>query len=274
MREFLNTVEPYFLLFIIYSMIGWAIEVLLQFIEKKRLINRGFLIGPYCPIYGFGAVVMTLILDKYQDNLIILFGMSMLICTVLEYLTSYIMEKLFKARWWDYSQKKFNLNGRVCLENSVLFGLGGVILLKFTNGFFLSLINDLSTGVRDFISLGVLIILLVDTIVSYITIYGFKKIAKGEEEKGDSTEEISNKVRETIELYKEKLADGFKEIASIISDKIASTRENKTAALKNKISEKSFLYRRLLKAFPKLEVRTLKDEKIKKKVLEDVKNKK
>lgn len=106
MREFLNTVEPYFLLFIIYSMIGWTIEVLLQFIEKKRLINRGFLIGPYCPIYGFGAVVMTLILDKYQDNLIILFGMSMLICTVLEYLTSYIMEKLFKARWWDYSQKK------------------------------------------------------------------------------------------------------------------------------------------------------------------------
>ena len=101
MREFLNTVEPYFLLFIIYSMIGWAIEVLLQFIEKKRLINRGFLIGPYCPIYGFGAVVMTLILDKYQDNLIILFGMSMLICTVLEYLTSYIMVKLFRARWWD-----------------------------------------------------------------------------------------------------------------------------------------------------------------------------
>lgn len=176
MREFLNTVEPYFLLFIIYSMIGWTIEVLLQFIEKKRLINRGFLIGPYCPIYGFGAVVMTLILDKYQDNLIILFGMSMLICTVLEYLTSYIMEKLFKARWWDYSQKKFNLNGRVCLENSVLFGLGGVILLKFTNGFFLSLINNLSTVTRDFISLGVLIILLVDTIVSYITIYGFKKI--------------------------------------------------------------------------------------------------
>ena len=70
------------------------------------------------------------------------------------------------------------------------------------------------------------------------------------------------------------MADGFKEIASIISDKIASTRENKTTALKNKISEKSFLYRRLLKAFPKLEVRTLKDEKIKKKVMEDVQNKK
>ena len=99
----------YFLLFIIYSVVGWIIEIIDVAILNKKIVNRGFLIGPYCPVYGVGALLMLIFLNKYVYDPFILFCMSFLICGILEYLTSYIMEKLFKARWWDYSSNKFNL---------------------------------------------------------------------------------------------------------------------------------------------------------------------
>ena len=98
----------YFLLFIIYAFLGWVMEVTAKLIQYKRFINRGFLVGPYCPIYGFGAVLITILLERYLYDPVILFVMAIVTCATLEYLTSWIMEKLFKARWWDYSNRKFN----------------------------------------------------------------------------------------------------------------------------------------------------------------------
>ena len=114
-------VEIYFLLYLIYSIGGWLLEVSCKLVEKKKFINRGFLIGPYCPIYGTGAVIMTILLKKYIDDPITLFIMAMLTCSILEYITSYVMEKLFNARWWDYSTYRFNINGRICLETTIPF---------------------------------------------------------------------------------------------------------------------------------------------------------
>ena len=91
----------YFMLFMFYSIVGWIIEVIYTFITDKKIVNRGFLIGPYCPIYGVGCLLIIILLKKYTDDFIVLFIMSMLICSLLEYLTSYVMEKLFNARWWD-----------------------------------------------------------------------------------------------------------------------------------------------------------------------------
>ena len=110
-----------FILFMFYSIFGWVLEVLGKLIECKRFINRGFLIGPYCPIYGVGAILITALLGKYQDDIIALFIMAIVLCGTLEYLTSYVMEKVFHARWWDYSQRKFNINGRVCLYTIIPF---------------------------------------------------------------------------------------------------------------------------------------------------------
>ena len=112
--EFLKTVETYFLWLMIYSIIGWIYESTLCSITNKKLINRGFLNGPYCPIYGSGAILVILILGRIK-NPVLLFFLGALVTCSLEYLTSYVMEKLFHARWWDYSQRKFNINGRVCL---------------------------------------------------------------------------------------------------------------------------------------------------------------
>ena len=119
----------YFLLFITYSFIGWIIEIIDRFKVNKKIVNRGFLIGPYIPIYGSCAIVMVLLLHSVKSPTI-LFLSCILIASIGEYLTSYIMEKVFHARWWDYSDYKFNLNGRICLINCLGFGVLGFILIK------------------------------------------------------------------------------------------------------------------------------------------------
>jgi len=124
----------YFLLFFIYSFLGWIIETIAcSFWAKKLVLNRGFLIGPYIPIYGTAAVLMTVFLREYQNDLFTLFCMSSVYASILEYFTSYWMEKVYHARWWDYTDHKFHLNGRICLENSLLFGLLGVVVILFVN---------------------------------------------------------------------------------------------------------------------------------------------
>ena len=116
-------IRVYFLLFMTYAFLGWLMEVTLGLIQSKKFVNRGFLIGPYCPIYGFGGLLITFLLQKYVNDPIVLFFMALIICGILEYVTSYLMEKIFHARWWDYSNKKYNINGRVCLDTIIPFGL-------------------------------------------------------------------------------------------------------------------------------------------------------
>ena len=125
----MGLIFTYLFYFIIYSIIGWIVETSYVYISTKKFVDRGFLVGPYCPIYGSGAVLMILYLTQYKDNILTVFILSTVICSILEYLTSYIMEVLFKTRWWDYSTQKFNLNGRICGKNSLLFGLAGILVI-------------------------------------------------------------------------------------------------------------------------------------------------
>ena len=129
----MHSIELYFLLFISYSVFGWVMEVIVKFIQYKRFINRGFLIGPYCPIYGFGALFITLLLNKYIEYPMLLFIVAIIICSILEYMTSLVLEKIYHARWWDYSNKKFNLNGRICVNTMIPFGILGMIMMYVFN---------------------------------------------------------------------------------------------------------------------------------------------
>ena len=106
----IREIEMYIMLFFIYSLAGWLIEMIPATIREKKFVDRGFLVGPYCPIYGCGVILITLLLQKYADDVVVSFFLSVIICGTLEYLTSYFMEKIFKARWWDYSNNKFNIN--------------------------------------------------------------------------------------------------------------------------------------------------------------------
>ena len=187
----------YFVLFIIYSFVGWLIEVVRVSTKEKKFINRGFMLGPYCPIYGYGALIMIFYLERYKDNILTVFLLGVVLCSIIEYLVSYIMEKLFSARWWDYSNRKLNINGRVCLDNAIAFGLMGILLVYYINPFLTNLLLKINTKILNIISITLIIIFIVDFIISFTTTYklknSFKKIKK------DSTEEISTKIRETIE---------------------------------------------------------------------------
>lgn len=193
----MDKVYLYFLLFLIYSFIGWIMEICVTFYKSKKIINRGFLIGPYCPIYGYASIIMILYLNHYKDNPLTVFLLAVVICTFIEYIISYIMEKLFNARWWDYSNYKFNINGRVCLINAFFFGVLGTFLVYYANPFFENLLLKINTNTLNTISLILMILFITDFIISMYATFKLKssinKINK------DNTEEFKKKFREKIE---------------------------------------------------------------------------
>ncbi len=130
------------LLFFTFSVLGWCMEVVLKFQQYHRFINRGFLAGPYLPIYGAGVVFITVmvnVIGGIERSIGTTFVISFIGCGALEYLVSYCMEKRFHARWWDYSQKPMNLNGRIWIGNLVWFGIGGTVINTWINPFLYSL---------------------------------------------------------------------------------------------------------------------------------------
>lgn len=176
----------------LYSFIGWVYESILCSVSARRWINRGFLNGPYCPIYGWGALLVILILGKIKNPLLI-FLLGMLVTCSLEYFSSYLMEKLFHARWWDYSARKFNINGRVCLIGAIVFGSFSVILIKFIHPMVLRLTNSIPNVPLCCISAIVGTAMLIDLIVTLRGFAGFDTYLK----------ELSA----TIEKLKDELTD-------------------------------------------------------------------
>lgn len=164
--------------FIIYAFIGWVVELIWRSIieEKKFVKETGFLIGPWCPIYGVGALIIIFFLNYYKNDVFALFIIAAVLSTILEYLTSFIMEKAFGRRWWDYSKYKFNLNGRICLLNSTSFGIAGVLLVKFVHPFLTSTILKLPTTSFLILVLFVLFLFLNDLIMSLITTIELKGV--------------------------------------------------------------------------------------------------
>lgn len=211
------SLQIYVLLFIIYSIIGWIIEVVAVSKDTKCFINRGFLIGPYCPIYGVCSLIIILIIPKFE-NIGILFLITMIICSLIEYITSYLMEKMFKARWWDYSHLKFNLNGRICLKNSLYFGILGVLLIKYVNPLilnYLKMIPDKTINILFYLSF---IIFIIDNIISFKVVFKIKETAKFI--KRDNTKEITEKVKQILSnsYLSKRLLNAFPNFKIIIKD--------------------------------------------------------
>ncbi len=149
------------LLFMIYGVLGWFVEVIYVGILSGKFYNRGFLYMPFLPIYAFGALFLTLTLQPNYGPLIV-YVLAVFYTSCLEYATSVIMERLFHTRWWDYSAIKYNLNGRICLRNSLLFGILGLVVIYGLNPVFEQLITSLSTEAKRLIANGFLIILIID----------------------------------------------------------------------------------------------------------------
>ena len=230
----LHTIEIYFLLFISYAFLGWCMEVTCKFIQYKKFINRGFLIGPYCPIYGWGALAITILFKRYMEEPLVLFVMSTLICSIIEYLTSYFMEKKYHARWWDYSNKKFNINGRICLETLIPFGILGVAIMYGTNPILFKLYNQIPQLVINILTVILFIGFIVDNIISSNIISSIN--VEGNKLIKDNTEEITEKIKQVLR-------------------------------------QKSWLHRRLINAYPGLKDIKVKIKKVEQKIDERRKRK-
>ena len=245
----LHTIEVYFLLFISYGIFGWVLEVVGKLIELKRFVNRGFLIGPCCSIYGFGAILITILLQRFTSNVFILFCMSILVCGILEYFTSYFMEKIFKARWWDYSKRKFNINGRVCLNTIIPFGILGCFIMYVSNPFILGYIEKIPEMALHIIAGGIFAIYIIDNCISLSVVLNIRNTTKvvNKENREDNTEEITKKVKEILlgkSILNRRLINAYPKLTAI-KDKIKESTEelkrnvnNAKEEIKDSIAEK------------------------------------
>lgn len=192
--------ERYFLLFMIYAIAGWCMEEVHCSFREKKIVDRGFLIGPVCPIYGFGGLGITLFLTKFANSPITVFCMGVILCAVLEYFTSYFMEKIFNARWWDYSKEKLNLNGRICIRTLIPFGIFGVLVVYLFNPYLYNVVETVPFTAIHIISLSLATILLLDFIISMNVVSQVTSKAKriSINNPRDNTEEITEKVKEEL----------------------------------------------------------------------------
>ena len=204
------------LLFFAYSVLGWCIEVTLKYIQYHRFINRGFFTGPLLPIYGSGAVMITLsveLLAPYEHSVGTTFALSFLLCGLIEYLSSYFMEKRYHARWWDYSQKPMNLHGRIWIGNLVLFGLGGVAIVHLLNPLLYRLLAVLPLLTREILAGALLALFAADYVVTHFVL---KLVKTGvERSEADNTEEISREIRLLLSdrsIFYRRFADAYPEV--------------------------------------------------------------
>lgn len=159
----------YLLLFFFYSAAGWVLESTYCSIGEKRLVNRGFMTGPMCPIYGTGALVMTLFMyNPYKDKPLMVFLLGMVLCDLVEYVTSVIMETLFHARWWDYTYEFLNIKGRICLKHTLFWGIASVSFVYIIHPKIDSILFGLSDKVVIILSVVILIVFAVDIIHSIV----------------------------------------------------------------------------------------------------------
>ena len=253
------------LYFFVYGFLGWCTEVIFAAFKQHRFVNRGFLNGPICPIYGVGVTLVIACLEAFQSNLLLLYISSVILVTVLEGVTGWAMDKLFHNKWWDYSKLPFNIGGYVCLLFSLIWGVACVFIVYFVHPLIhqvLSLIPH-TAGIALIAILG--IALLSDIIVTTSAIVKFNQYLERLKHITDELHAISNQIGSELyqnvmhvldmqESSRQKLGAVKLEVSEEIRMQIV---ELKTRAqnLGEKVPKPA---RRLLKAFPKLESRNYK----------------
>lgn len=232
--------------FVVYSFAGWAYETALVSIQQRRFVNRGFLNGPLCPIYGCGAVLAASLLADASLPDWIVFLLSGSVACLMEYVTSIIMEKAFHARWWDYSSYKFNYQGRICLLGFLAFGVAGVAIVEYAQPAVSALTGSIQWPWKPAIAAVVALAIIIDFVVSVVGTYGLDKTVDKMSKAIHAVEE-SAAVRAVSSLKaKSKTPDGL------------STRLPKLFELSQ--STLNSQQKRMLSSFPRLRLIRVEDK--------------
>ena len=243
------------LLFFIYAFLGWCAEVAFAACKHGRFVNRGFLNGPLCPIYGFGLLIVVLFLRPVQENLPLLFLGSFLLTTLLELITGVVLEKLFHTRWWDYSGMPLNIGGYVCLLFSLIWGAACVLILKWVHAPIYMLTHRMPLTILYILDAALCLEFALDLTATILTIRRLserlthltalaKEMHALSDEMGESIFEHTIAAKERYEENRERLEEHRAELERRLNE----LRARREALLR----EKRFGHRRLLEAFPNM----------------------
>jgi len=170
-----------FLIFLFWGIVGWIVEWIDMRIEAGEFQNRGFLHMPFCPIYGIGMAIGSVVLKNVENAYPVLFVFGMVFCSVVEYIVGGILEKLFRSKWWDYSHMRYNIKGRVCLRNAILFGFGAILVFGFVEPVVEQTILRIPVDIRIAITAVFGPIFIIDTAVSARRAWSYRKEQKAGE---------------------------------------------------------------------------------------------
>jgi len=226
---------------IVYSFFGWILESVFKSILQRKWVNSGFLHGPLCPIYGFGALIMILFLGEFENNIVLLFLASFILLSIWEYIVGVYLEAVYKTKYWDYSNNKWNINGKVCLQNSFYWGILGVAFTKLVHPAISMVVEEIPIDIILYVNIFAYLALIVDTIASTVKV---KTMSKKIEELNQLKEKIAEKLEELKE--ESKLLNVNTEA---IQEKLKELRY-KQAKLKIKLYRQG---RRLKNAFPTIQ---------------------
>lgn len=195
----IQTVSIYILYFFFYSAVGWLGESIYCSIGEKKIINRGFLVGPMCPIYGTGTLVMAVLLyNPFRDKPILVFLLGMILCDIVEYVTSFLMEKLFNARWWDYTNELLNIKGRICFKHTLFWGVGSLLFVRFVHPRIINLFDKIPENYIIPIVASILVVFVIDVIYSAIRAVGVRKLKR---KISELKELITDNSQESVKIF-------------------------------------------------------------------------
>lgn len=249
----MNTIliYQYACFFIIYAFLGWCTEVIYAVLTTGKFVNRGFLNGPVCPIYGFGVVSIVSMLLPISNNLPLLFLSSVILTSLLEFVTGFILEKMFQSKWWDYTDKPFNIMGYVCLSFSIMWGFGAIFIVNFLHPTIYMIIKYTPMWLGLLLIAICYIAILIDSIVTIKSVIGLNARLSQLEKITERINDLSIEIGEN--LSKSTLA--FMEKNEIMKLKWEDKKDEVELLLntqKELLFNMKFTQKRLVKAFPSL----------------------
>lgn len=258
---------------LIYGFLGWCSEVVFAAVNTGKFVNRGFLNGPICPIYGFGMLIVLLCLQPFADHLPLLFIGSVVLTSALEFVTGFVLEKVFHEKWWDYADTPFNIKGYICLKFSLLWGLAGTFIVRIVQPPIQKLVEWVPPTVGTVVLIALLALFLADFVITLIAVLKFPKrlrailelehllntvsdgigsnLSEGVTTLRDKNEELKTTLQEKNGELRSTLMEKNDELKAVIEEKRADI-EAKRAHYKALLEQKNFVHKRLIKAFPQI----------------------
>lgn len=236
------TTMQWILLFFAYCVLGWIWESCYVSVRQHLWVNRGFLYGPWLPIYGFGAIIILFLTLPVRDNLFLVYLFGLTGSTILEYITGAAMEKLFHMRYWDYSQHRFNVNGHICLSVSLGWGLFSIVLVTFLHPPVEKLVLLIPVWLTEPLSLVLVALFTLDTTKSVQAALDLKALLNKLTESSQTLEHISARLNTAVEQLGESSSQLRQRLSSLedsVSNRYAQAVQTKELRLQDHREKKS-----------------------------------